>query len=180
MKGMNITGYSKLFTGYTELRVQENRSTNIAIVDGTLMGNSRSTESGVSARCWRNGSWGMASSPELDSRSISHVIRTAAGNAAFLNDKRGRGIGDLPGVSASGEWDHSYRAPTHPEADDRVPEGTGFIHREEFHGLSSRSVGLRSLDMEKRILTSTGSSAWSLIPRTIIYAVLTADSPRAR
>ncbi len=178
MKAMDITGYSKLFTGYTELRVQENRSTNITIVDGTLMGNSRSTESGVSARCWRNGSWGMASSPELDSRSIGHVIRTAAFNAAFLNDKAGRGTGDLPGVSASGEWDHSCRgtAPTQKQMIEFLKELDSYIEK-NFTGLASRSVVLRSLDMEKRILTSTGSSAWSLIPRTLIYASLTAESP---
>lgn len=178
MKEIDITGYSRLFSGYTELRVQENRSTNITIVDGTLMGNSRSTESGVSARCWSKGSWGMASSPELDSRSISHVITTAAGNAAFLGRKAGRGMGNLPGVSASGEWDHSHKgaAPTQKQIIEFLKELDSYIEK-NCTGLTSRSVGLRSLDMEKRILTSTGSSAWSLIPRTLIYASLTAESP---
>ena len=39
--------------------------------------------------------------------------------------------------------------------------------------LQSRALSLRCLDMDKVILTSEGSSAGSLIPRTLLYVILT-------
>lgn len=177
MNRTDLSVYKGLFRGYTELRLQENRSTNISIVDGTLMGNSRTSESGVSARCWKNGSWGFASSPEVDSDAFRHVVRSASRNAEFLNGKFDKGSGDLPGEAASGEWDHSYRGEplTQKQLAGILREMDSYMEK-KFTKLVSRSVVLRSLDMEKQILTSNGSSAWSLIPRTLIYAKLTVDS----
>jgi TldD protein len=178
LRNTDLTEYTKLFGTYTELRVQENRSMGITIVDGTVTGNNRSSESGVSARCWKNGSWGMASSPEMSPPAIRSIIEAASENAAFLNGKAARGLPDLPSISGSGEWDHSFSGI--PLSQKQI---IGFLrdmdsHMERnFTKLTSRTVVLRSLDMEKRIITSTGSSAWSLIPRTILYVLLTADSP---
>ena len=57
----DIQSYSSLFPkDYTELRVQENRSTGIAILNGDVVGNSRSATSGVSARVFKDGNWGFS------------------------------------------------------------------------------------------------------------------------
>lgn len=178
MKKLDLSGYRDLFKGYTELRAQENRNTSISLVDGTVMGNSRTSESGVSARCWMNGSWGFASSPEVTTDSVKHVVKASTVNASFLNGKVSRGTGDLPCSTASGEWDFSYKGvpPTQKQLIDFLREIDGYMEK-SFPRLMSRTVVLNSLDMEKRILTSTGSSAYSMIPRTLIYAVLTVDSP---
>ncbi len=178
MKTLDLSGYRNLFKGYTELRAQENRNTSISLVDGTIMGNSRTSESGVSARSWMNGSWGFASSPEITGESVKQVIAASSRNAAFLNGKVSRGIGELPSSAASGEWDLSCKGvpPAQKQLIDYLREIDSYLEK-NFPKLISRTVVLNSLDMEKRLLTSTGSSAYSMIPRTLIYAVLTADSP---
>ena len=84
----SIDRYASLFTERTELRMQENRSTSITVVDGTVMGNSQNAESGVSARVWRSGAWGFASSPELGSEAVGTVIQAATENALFLDTPR--------------------------------------------------------------------------------------------
>jgi len=178
MKINNLKGYKDLFRGYTELRVQENRSTSVSIVDGTLMGNSRNSESGVSARCWKMGSWGFASSSELNSDAIKHVISAASFNADFLNKKADKNLGDLPGGHGFGEWDHSFKGTplTQKQIIDFLRDIDGYMEK-SFPLLVSRTVAMNSLDMEKQVLTSGGSGAWSLTPRTLVYAVLTVDSP---
>lgn len=177
MKTIDLSGYKHLFKGYTELRIQENRSISISLVDGTVMRNSRNSESGVSARCWMNGSWGFASSPEVTGESMKQVITASTRNASFLDGKVCRGLGDLPSSSASGEWDLSFKgvSPSQKQLIDYL-RGIDSYMDKNFPKLLSRTIVLNSLDMEKRLLTSTGSSAFSLIPRTLIYAVLTVDS----
>jgi len=178
MKRTDLEGYKDLFRGYTELRVQENRSTSISLVDGTLMGNRRNSESGVSARCWKMGSWGFASSSELTSDAIKQVISSASFNAQFLNSKADRKLGDLPGEHGSGEWDHSYKGTplTQKQMIDFLKEIDSYMEK-SFPRLISRTAVLNSLDMEKQIITSGGSRAWSLIPRTLVYTMLTVESP---
>ena len=55
MKPVDLSSYTDLFSEYTELRVQENRTLNITIVNGNVMGNSRTTGSGISARTFSKG-----------------------------------------------------------------------------------------------------------------------------
>ena len=75
MKPVELGSYTELFSEYTELRAQENRTLSVAIVNGDVMGNSRSTGSGVSARTFSKGIWGFASNPIIDDESIRKVIK---------------------------------------------------------------------------------------------------------
>lgn len=178
MKDRKLTGFKDLFRGYTELRIQENRTTSISLVDGTVMGNSRRSENGVSARCWKNGSWGFASSSELTDEAVRQAVGSASFNAEFLDSRAGKKLGELPGPAGSGEWDLSFRgpAPSQKQLIEFLREIDSHMEK-NYKKLVSRTVVLNSLDMEKRILTSQGSSAWSLIPRTLIYALLTVEGP---
>jgi TldD protein len=45
-----------------------------------------------------------------------------------------------------------------------------------YPGLSSRSVSLSCLDMEKTLLTADGADAYSLVPRTILAVSMTVDA----
>jgi len=177
MKRLELAGYRNLFTGYTELRVQENRNISISLVDGTVMGNSRTSESGVSARSFRRGSWGFASSPEFSDDALRHVIGLSARNAEFLDEKESRGRGELPSSAGCGQWDFTTRKPAMNQRNmiEFLREVDGYMEK-NFKKLISRTVVLNSLDMEKQLLTSTGSEAWSMIPRTMLYALMTVDS----
>ncbi|PIE51865.1 peptidase [Candidatus Fermentibacteria bacterium] len=177
MNKIELKGYRDLFKGYTELRVQENRNIRIFAVNGTVMGNSRTSESGVSARCWKNGSWGFSSSPEMNDAALKQVIASASYNASFLDSKTGKGLGSLPSVSRSAESDFSFKGtpPSQKQLIDFVMKIDGFIEK-NYSKLISRTVVLSALDMEKQIITSTGSEAWSMTPRSLIYIILSAES----
>lgn len=171
-----LYGYSNLFTEYTELRVQENRSVNITVVNGDVMGNNRSSSSGVSARTYSNGVWGFASDPEILDENIRKVIVFATRNARFLGSRENRGGKPLPVTSGDGEKDYSTSKARKSQKDliDFVRDIDSRI-LQEFKGISSRTIALRLLDMEKSLLTSDGSSAYSMTPRSIMYISMSTE-----
>ncbi len=105
----NLKSFSGLFSEYTELRMQENRVTRIALVKGNLVRNSRSVNSGVSARVYRRGSWGFASSPEMSADSVESVVHSATDNAVFLDSRTDRRVGSLPFKPATSENDFTTK-----------------------------------------------------------------------
>ena len=177
MNRLDLTKYSDLFTGYTELRVQENRNNGIVLVDGNILGNSRASASGVSARTYVKGSWGFSSSPETDSEAIRQVIKSASENALFLDRHENRGEPDLSVSSAVGDWDFTTKKAVTSQKDriDFAKNIDNYI-KSRFAKLSSRTVVLNGLDMEKQLLTSTGSRAFSMTPRSLMYVVMAVDS----
>jgi len=177
MKRLDLKKYKDLFAGYTELRVQENRNSTITMVDGSVMNNSMNSESGVSARSYCRGSWGFASSPEINEESIGYMIKAASDNAAFLDKHQSRGEPDLPVSSAEGEWDYSTKKPVVSQKD-RI----GFAKDIDSYitnncsRVSSRTIVVNGLDMEKQLFTSTGSSSFAMTPRTILYVIMNVDT----
>ena len=172
----DLSEYSRLFDGYTELRVQENRDLRVVFVKGNNTANSRSTTGGVSARVYKDGSWGFASSPEISHESVISVVKTATDNAQFLNSRQNRGKGPLPVTKASHERDFSTEKPRlrQKEIVDFVREIDDHI-ASKYPRLQSRIVGIGCLDMEKTVLTSDGSHFHSMIPRTYLYFILSLE-----
>lgn len=169
----DLQRYSRLFSSYTELRVQENRSLGVTFVKGNNVGNSRSTTGGVSARVYRAGSWGLASNPEIADDSIASVIRAAADNAEFLSSRQEKRKGPLPAVAATHESSFATKKPrlTQGQLVDFVREIDDHIVS-KYPSLQSRTVILNCLDMEKAVVTSDGSAFTSLTPRAIVVVVL--------
>jgi TldD protein len=172
----DLKAYSGFFTAYTELRIQENRHIRIALVKGNLVGNARSSNSGVSARVYKKGSWGFASSPELFAESVESVVDSATRNAVFLDSRIKRAAQSLPSRPTTSENDFSTKKPRLSQTD-----LVGFVRTIDEHieksypGLTSRTVILSCQDMEKSVLTSDGSSFYSMVPRTNIIIILTAE-----
>ncbi len=165
--------HAGLFTDYTELRVQENRSVEISLLNGDGVGNTREAASGVSARVYRNGCWGFASHTGMDDAGIVAAVQSATANARFLADRAKRRAGRLPISARSGMHDLSTDRPrlNHAELLEFVRAVDARIaarHPE----LQSRAISLRLLDMEKVLLTSDGASSGSLIPRSLLYVTL--------
>lgn len=52
-------------SGYLELKVQQNRNRHLGFLNGLLNYNSTSASSGIMARSFENGVWGLASSPDI-------------------------------------------------------------------------------------------------------------------
>ncbi|MBN2461463.1 MAG: TldD/PmbA family protein [Candidatus Cloacimonetes bacterium] len=167
--------FSSLFSEYTELRIQENRNVSIAIVKGNIVRNSRTALSGVSARVYKDGFWGFASNPEINSAVIRSVIKDATANAIFLATKNSRQVKSLPTTSGGRiEKDFSTSKPriTQKEIIEFLRDLDDRLVR-TFKNISTRTLSLNCLDMEKKLLTSSGSLAYTVIPRSILYVVLT-------
>ena len=172
----NLKSFSGLFSEYTELRMQENRVTRIALVKGNLVRNSRSVNSGVSARVYRRGSWGFASSPEMSADSVESVVHSATDNALFLDSRTDRRVGSLPFKPATSENDFTTKKARLSQVDlvDFIKALDDHILK-SYPELTSRTVVLSCQDIEKSVFTSDGSSFFSMIPRTNIMILLTAE-----
>ena len=172
----NISHYSKLFTEYTELRIQENRDLGIVMVNGDIVKNAKAAVSGVSARVYKDGVWGFSSNPDSSDEKIKQVIKSARDNAVFLNSKEKRKAGGLPMANAVSENDFSTKK--HKKSQKDLIE---FIKEVDIHivkkypKLFSRTIALSCLDMEKSLVTSCGSLSYSMIPRAILYITLSVE-----
>lgn len=173
MLNLELHDYKGLFTAYTELRVQENRTVNITFVKGNNTLNSRSSTGGISARVYRNGSWGFASHPEVSEENVQTVIRAATDNALFLDSREQKEKGPLPAAPVSSENDFSTARPRLSQKDlvEFIRELDDNI-ASTYPELASRMLSLRCLDMEKKLLTADGSYTHSMIPRSFIYVDL--------
>jgi TldD protein len=170
---LDLRDYVKLFSGYTELRVQENRVIRIVFVKGNNTANSRSATGGISARVYRNGSWGFASNPEISDQAVKGVIQAATANAIFLDSKEEKGRGPLPGVPFESQKAFSTKKQRlgQKQLVEFLRELDDHIAR-TYPNLASRTVALNCLDMEKTLVTSDGSYSRSVVPRTIIGITL--------
>ena len=175
----NLKQYSKYFTEYTELRVQENRNIRISMVNGDIMGNSRTAIGGVSARVYKEGAWGFASNPELDEETIKQVIESATKNALFIDLREKMNKPELPNKKGSSENDFTTSIPkkSQKEMIEFMKKIDEYI-KGKFEKLTSRTIVVSCLDMEKSLLTSDGSISYSMIPRTISYIVMTVEKDK--
>jgi TldD protein len=174
MLDIDLDRYKGLLRGYAELRAQENSGATVSLVDGNAVRNQRSATGGVSARCHRDGVWGFASYPSYDAAFIERAAAAAAANAEFLAAKAGRGGGKLPARPDAGRHFPFRPAPLVSQSaildyakalDARIAAA--------YPDLASRNVVVSLLDMEKRLVTSDGAAAASLLPRAVVYVGLT-------
>ena len=168
--------YADKFTEYTELRVQENRQVSIVLVNGDVVTNRKTVTSGVSARVYKQGVWGFASHPNIVKKTIQQVVKSATKNAIFLASRGKRSDGRLPQVSATAKHDFTTTKPriSQKELIEFAQIVDSYLAK-HYTKLISRTVVLNLLDMEKSLVTSDGSTAYSMIPRAILYVVLSVE-----
>ncbi|HBB29341.1 MAG TPA: hypothetical protein DC000_08865 [Clostridiales bacterium] len=82
-----ISSKKNLFNGgvHTELRAQVNKSRKIILLAGNLITNTRTENSGVSARVYKNGVYGFSSMAEYNDYAVESVLKAATDNALFMN-----------------------------------------------------------------------------------------------
>jgi TldD protein len=137
-------------------------------------------KSGISARVYKNGVWGFASHPELTREAAEATIKAATENELFLDSREKRGMPLLP--EASGKAENTFMT---KQKRLKQTELVGFAREVDVYiekklgNLISRTVVLNTLDMEKSLITSAGTAAYSMIPRTILYVLLSADKTGA-
>lgn len=174
----NLNAYKKSFDYYTELRVQENRSLRLGLLNGSLVSNDQSAESGVSSRVFKDGNWGFSSNAEINDTSISKVIKSSSENVSFLNKMSQNKCGILlPEETYHYELNLSTKKNKNQNTYwiDFIKELDNYI-KKKYKQITSRRIFISNLDMEKNLITSSGSESYSLTPRSLLYIVLTIDN----
>ncbi len=161
---------------HSELRCQRNYKRTVAFLSGNLTGNSRSEESGVSARVYRDGVYGFSSMAEVTGDAAESVLRAATENAGFMAKNCGRGKGALPRIFAD-PVTTDYRAddPEQKAYIDFAKELDSYI-AEKYPKLSGRGVRIYTDSMEKYICTSDGADGHTILPRSYIYLRLSTET----
>ncbi len=164
------------FSGYTELRAQQNRNRGVMMLNGSLTANNSGTSRGLSARVVKGGAYGFASGTGYgdDLEAIARVVQTASSHAAFLDSRVQRGKPDFPanapfvrkdGLEHDVPVEQSYLLGIVDELDSYIAE--------RFPRLLSRRIFARVLDMEKLLYTSDGVVSHSYVPRSNVYVFMT-------
>lgn len=171
---VDLKKYSNQFSSYTELRLHENRTQRIVLLNGDVIANTRDTAGGVSARVFDQGAWGFSSSPEMANEAIEGTIAAATRNAAFLARKCGIPDAQLPRAVAN--LDSDFRTTQPRKSQEEI---LAFLRKvdeyivENCPDIASRQVMLNCLDMEKKLQTSEGSFGHNTNTRSLIYVMLT-------
>ncbi|MGP1576273.1 MAG: TldD/PmbA family protein [Treponema sp.] len=173
MRYQDLKRHARLFSEYTELRVQQNTEARVTVVNGDILNNTQTKKSGVSARAFKNGVWGFASSPAIDDTAIADSVRRAAENACFLATKTGAGTQTLPACAGKGIYGiHN------PAKDADQKELIAFVKELEaytakkYPELQSRQFILSTNDTERTIITSDTADAYTYISRANLVIVL--------
>lgn len=170
---IDLTRHANRFGGYTELRAQENRQQRIMLVNGNVVANSRSGQSGISARVFDRGAWGFASAASVADDDVVRTIEAATRNARFLGDRLDQTDARLPHATVQGEYDFGTARPR--KSQEELLEYLRALDAHltsQYPDLTSRTVGFVGLDMEKWLYTSTDSRAHSHTPRALVIVTL--------
>lgn len=179
-----LADWPKSFGDYAELRFQENTASRISMLNGDLIANVKGGQSGFSVRTFKDGVWGFASSPrpgslELDKGVIEETGKKAAENARFLASKKPAGIllkGQLPSRPGISNKSFVSQKPKKSQRDlIEFLRSLDSYCQKHYKGLSSRTISLSCLDMEKTLATSDGADAYSFTPRTILMVSFTVE-----
>ncbi|NJN51239.1 MAG: TldD/PmbA family protein [Gammaproteobacteria bacterium] len=181
LRDHNLSAYSNRFDAYTELRLQRNANLRISLLNGDVVANAKSADSGVSARVFREGVWGFASRAEIEADAVTRTLADAGRNAALLARHAARPDVTLPTARAKHAADFTTRKPRATQTqmidflraiDDRIAQ--------RYPALKSRSVTLADLDMEKRLFTSDQSDGYSNTTRSLILIRLVTTNARGQ
>jgi len=142
-----------------------------------MVTNARTSVGGVSARVYKGGTYGFASSAGYTDESVKNVLDAAAGNADFMDRNVGKGMPPLP-QAKPGSYDLFAKPGSHFEQSlliDYVKALDSIVTAKYGDKLSSRTVVTSCLDIEKMLVVSDGADSHSYQPRSIVYVFMTAD-----
>lgn len=176
MQIIDVNKFYDDFSKYTELRVQENSSTKVSIVNGDVMINSKTSCAGTSARVYLDGHWGFSSNSTVNEDTIKSVINEAKINAEVLRSKNPKPYKELQVTDYSIEKSFATKKKkkTQKELIDFGKEVYNHI-KKTYSDLSSIMVDITCDDMEKQILTSSKAYYYTLTPRSNVMVTLVAD-----
>ena len=166
---------------HAEVREQHFSNRSVGIICGNLTNNARTNTSGVSARVYKNGTYGFASMAETTEEAAKRVLDAAKSNAEFMDIHVSKGKAPLP---CFGKGKRALE--TFSELDRRDPEQKEYIDfareiddyiKTKYPNLASRYVVANSNDIEKILRVSDGCDGHTRLVRSYVYVGLTAETP---
>ena len=165
------------FSAHTELRAQVNSTKQVTLLAGSMATNAQSSVSGVSARVYRGGTYGFASSAGYSHESIADVLTAATDNALFMDKHVKKGMPPLPQARPGNFGLNTKEGGDIPQSRliDFAKALDGLITG-KYKNLASRTVVANCLDIEKLLVVSDGADSHWYQPRSIVYVFLTAET----
>ncbi len=155
---------------YGEIRVHDNMQTMIRLLNGNVVGNAASKTGGLSARVYKNGCWGMSSSPDKSSGGLSDVVKAAVDNASFLGARLQKTRHMLPEPTGIYNSDYRTKKPfASPQDKQDFLKSLDDYITSHYKNLMSRMVMFFGFDSEKTLVTSDGSESYTYVPRAHLY-----------
>lgn len=171
-----ISVFKNFLQEHTELRAQINTTRAVRLLNGNLVSNLRSDESGVSARVYKSGVYGFASGAEYTDENIKAVLAAAEENAKFMDMRVNKGKPKLPTVgTGKQELLRNVKDVEQKVFINYAKELDSYIS-EKYPKLTSRTIVIRADSMEKLLVVSDGFDSHSLIPRSYVYIFLSAEA----
>jgi len=169
--------YKSGFKDYTELRAQVNSSKRVTLLAGNMVGNSQTSEGGVSARVYKGGTFGFAAGAEYSDVSVKNVLAAATENAAFMDKHVNKGMPPLP-QTAQG------KVALKVKPGDDIPQNLlidyanalDSIITEKYKNLTSRTIITLCDETEKLLVVSDGTDSHFYQPRSLVYVFMTAET----
>ncbi|MBQ9307212.1 MAG: TldD/PmbA family protein [Clostridia bacterium] len=174
-----ITGQKALFADgvQTVLRGHENRARRVTLLNGDLVGNSRSESRGISARVTRNGRYGFSSIAGYSSQDAERVLRAATENALFLDARAKESGRSYPACPSDAKI-----VPVRDVLDfeqkryiDACREVDAYVQA-HCPSVTSRRIVYTEDAQDKIIVTRDAASGHVTYPRCNIYVFLTAET----
>ncbi|MBW2366399.1 MAG: TldD/PmbA family protein [Deltaproteobacteria bacterium] len=174
-----ISRHAAAFDGYTELRLHNNYVASIEMQNGNLTKNETNTTGGISARCYRYGVYSFASAPDDSDDAIRQVITEAQSNVGLFRDQPQRAQKSLPSTPpGTGVYDYRTRKPRFSASErvDVVRSLNDYL-TQTHPDLLSVGLQMKSLALEKALVTSEGASTYSYAPHShfIVTMAVQAD-----
>lgn len=161
----------------TELRAQRSRNRSLSMLQGNLVGNSRSDSSGICARVRRGGMCGFSSIADISPAAAGAALGAAAENAVFMDSRLRRGKAmyvPLPSGRLNTAWEASD--PEQKYYIDYIRALDSYIQH-KYPDLASRGLYVRSECIEKVLAVSNGTDAHTQMQRSYIYVEMSAQTP---
>ena len=161
---------------HTELRAQENRYRSVSLVQGNLMGNSRSETSGICARVCKNGVYGFSSMAEYSASAAEAVLKAATNNALFLDKHAAKNKPAIPKLPAGTvPVNRVIVDNAQKKYIDFCKELDDYIAK-TYPKLTSRTVVYTEDSMDKILYTSDGHDGHTTSPRCYIYVIMNSET----
>jgi TldD protein len=172
-----ITAFKSAFTERTELRAQRNKRRVVYMANGNIISNFRKEDGGFSARVYKNGVYGFASSADYSPENIEKIIRYANENTLFLDSKLYKNVPALPVlIPGKRTTQQQEQDPEQKLYIDIAKQADDYITA-HCPKIVARSVVISVDSMEKLLTVSNGFDSYSLVPRIYMYVYMTAPCP---